>query len=220
MELETVLKHGRKINNFLCIAAMFTCLYLFSLSGLLLVQAKEAGGDNVPSRNLKLGVVDLNSVFEKYEKRKNFDAQLKEQEKKHQKIINDKKKELVNLNEKIQLLDLGSEARRKDEEAFEKKNIELESYAKFAEKSLMKKYKDYFENLYTEVCKEVENIGKLEQYDLIIKKEEPELQSGGISELQFKVGIKAVLYHSDEIDITNRVIETLNKKYSEASKGK
>ncbi|TLD40584.1 MAG: hypothetical protein JETT_3155 [Candidatus Jettenia ecosi] len=220
MELETVLKHGRKINNLLCIAAMFTCLYLFSLSGLSLVQAKEAGGGNVPSRNLKLGVVDLNSVFEKYEKRKNFDAQLKEQEKKHQKIINDKKKELVSLNEKIQLLDLGSEARRKDEEAFEKKNIELESYAKFAEKSLMKKYKDYFENLYTEVCKEVENIGKLEQYDLIIKKEEPELQSGGISELQFKVGIKAVLYHSDEIDITNRVIETLNKKYAEASKGK
>lgn len=200
--------------------AIFICLCLFLLPGLPIAQAKAPSGDTLPSRNLKLGVVDLNSVFEKYEKRKNFDAQLKEQEKKYQKIINDKKKELVSLSEKIQLLDLGSEARKRDEEAFEKKNIELESYAKFAEKSLMKKYKDYFENLYTEVCKEVENIGKLEQYDLIIKKEEPELQSGGISELQFKVGIKAVLYHSEEVDITNQVINTLNKKYSEANKGK
>ena len=98
--------------------------------------------------------------------------------------------------------------------------MELESYAKFAEKSLVKKYKEYFESLYSEVCKEIEGIGKREQYDLIIKKEEPELQGGGISELQFKVGIKTVLYHSDSVDITNQVIDTLNKKYSEASKGK
>lgn len=98
--------------------------------------------------------------------------------------------------------------------------MELESYAKFAEKSLMKKYKDYFESLYTEVCKEVEDLGRREQYDLIIKKEEPELQSGGISELQFKVGIKTVLYHSDALDLTTQLIDILNKKYSEANKGK
>ncbi len=136
------------------------------------MKAKEYGAN----RSLRVGVVDLNTVFEKYEKRKVFDAQLKEQEKQYQKIINDKKKELVSLNEKIQLLDLGSEARKRDEETFEKKNMELESYAKFAEKSLMKKYKDYFGSLYTEVCREIEGIGKREQYDLIIKKEEPELQ--------------------------------------------
>ncbi|MBI5308223.1 MAG: OmpH family outer membrane protein [Planctomycetes bacterium] len=126
----------------------------------------------------------------------------------------------MSLNEKIQLMDLGSEARKKDEETFEKKNLELESFAKFAEKNLVKKYKGYFEGLYSEVCKEVEDIGKREQYDLIIKKEEPELQGGGISELQFKVGIKTVLYNSDAVDLTNRVIDNLNKKYAEVSKGK
>lgn len=194
----------------------FLCLFLLSS-----VSAKEPSAASSPSKGIKVGVVDLNTVFEKYEKRKLFDAQLKEQEKQYQKIVNDKKKELVSLSEKIQLLDLGSEARKKDEETFERKNMELESYAKFAEKSLMKKYKDYFESLYTEVCKEVEDIGKREQYDLIIKKEEPELQSGGITELQFKVGIKTVLYHSDSVDITNQVIDNLNKKYSAAaSKGK
>lgn len=199
------------------VIACLACLYLFSLSS---IQAKEPGAASSSSRGLKVGVVDLNSVFEKYEKRKASDAQLKEQEKQYQKIINDKKKELVGLSEKLQLLDLGSEARKRDEETFEKKNMELESYAKFAEKSLMKKYKDYFGSLYTEVCKEVEDIGKREQYDLIIKKEEPELQSGGISELQFKVGIKTVLYHSESVDITNQVIDNLNKKYSETGKGK
>ncbi len=193
------------------------CLCLFPPVS---IQAKEPGAASASSKGLKVGVVDLNAVFEKYEKRKSFDAQLKEMEKQHQKNVNDKKKELVSLSEKIQLMDLGSEARKKDEESFDRKNMELESYVKFAEKSLAKKYKDSFENLYTEVCKEVENIGKREQYDLIIKKEEPELQSSGISELQFKVGIKTVLYNSENVDITNQVIDNLNRRYSEGSKGK
>lgn len=205
-------KNARIIKKFFIIAS-FMCLYLFPS---LDVQAKNQ--DAAASKSLKIGVVDLNSVFEKYEKRKNLDMQLKEQEQQYQKIINDKRKELVNLSEKIQLLDLGSEARRRNEEAFEKKNIELESYAKFAENSLVKKYRDYFESLYIEVCKEVEDIGKREHYDLIVKKEEPELQGGGITELQFKVGIKTVLFHSEGIDITNQVVDILNKKY--ASKGK
>src|SRR3989304_9817602 len=210
-------KNMGKIKVVFGIIASITCLCLFSLSD---VQAKEQSAAGSSSRGLKVGVVDLNNVFEKYEKRKASDAQLKEQEKQYQKIINDKKKELVSLNEKIQLLDLGSEARKRDEKTFEKKNMELESYAKFAEKNIMRKYKDYFGSLYTEVCREVEDIGKRERYDLIIKKEEPELQSGGISELQFKVGIKTVLYHSESIDMTNQVIDNLNKKYSETGKGK
>lgn len=185
---------------------VFVCMISFRS-----VQAENVGGKSASSGGIKIGVVDLNAVFEKYEKRKQFDALLKEEEKKYQKNISDKKKELGSLGEKIQLLDLGSEARRSNEESFERKNMELESYAKFAEKSLVKKYKFFFESLYKEVCKEIEEMGKREQYDLIIKKEEPELQSGGISELQFKVGIKAVLYHSDAIDITNRVIANLNK---------
>jgi len=196
------------------VVAGILCLFLFSVCA---VHANEPGEAGSPSRGLKVGVVDLNNVFEKYEKRKTFDAQLKEQEKQYQKTITDKKKELVSLNEKIQLLDLGSEVRKKDEETFEKKNMELESYAKFAEKSLLKRYKDYFGSLYTEVCKEVETIGRREQYDLIIKKEEPDLQGGGISELQFKVGIKTVLYHADSVDMTNQVINNLNKKYSETT---
>ncbi|GJQ24826.1 MAG: hypothetical protein HBSAPP01_26160 [Candidatus Brocadia sapporoensis] len=214
---KTVKKKRRMGKGILCIVASVLCLFPWLQNT---TQAKEPEVAASASKGLKMAVVDLNAVFEKYEKRKVFDAQLKEQEKQYQKNVTDRKKELVSLGEKIQLLDFGSEARKKDEETFEKKNMELESYAKFAEKSLAKKYKDYFESLYTEVCKEVEDIGKREQYDLIIKKEEPELQSSGISELQFKVGIKTVLYNSDSVDITNRIINNLNKRFSEGTKGK
>ena len=119
MKLEKSCRKNRgKIKVVFGVIASLTCLYLFSLSG---IQAKEPGAASSSSRGLKVGVVDLNNVFEKYEKRKASDAQLKEQEKQYQKIINDKKKDLVSLNEKIQLLDLGSEVRKRTKKPLKKR---------------------------------------------------------------------------------------------------
>ncbi len=170
------------------------------------------------AKDFKIGIVDVGKVFEKYEKRIALDTKLKDLEKEYQNEINKKRKEMIDLDEETQLLDLGSESRRKNEDMLERKNVELEGYAKFAEKQLLKRYKDFFEKIYGEVVKKVEEIGKKENFDLIIKKEEPELKSGQISDLQFKIGIRTVLYHSKTVDITTNIIDHLNAEYSKEKK--
>ncbi len=169
---------------------------------------------NAGAEDVKIGIVDISKVFEKYKKRIDLDQKLKEQEKEFQDEINKKRKEMIDLDEETQLLDLGSESRTKNEELLERKSVELEGYAKFAERQLLKKYKDFFGNTYDEVVKKVEKIGKQENYDLIIKKEDSGLESGQISDLQFKIGIRTVLYHSKSVDITSSIIENLNTAYS------
>ena len=169
---------------------------------------------NAEAEDFKIGVVDISGVFEKYQKRIDLDQELKEQEQGFQDEINKKRKEIIDLDEETQLLDLGSESRSKNENLLERKNVELEGYAKFAERQLLKKYKDFFENIYEEVVQKVEEIGKQESFDLIIKKEEPDLKSGQISDLQFKIGIRTVLYHSESVDITLDVIDNINATYS------
>ncbi|MFQ5686638.1 MAG: OmpH family outer membrane protein [Candidatus Scalindua sp.] len=169
---------------------------------------------NAEAEGFKIGVVDISGVFEKYDKRKDLDLELKDMEKEFQDEINKKKKEMIDLDEETQLLDLGSETRRKNEDMLERKNVELEGYAKFAERQLLKRYKNLFEQIYGEVVKKVEEVGEKNGYDLIIKKEEPELKSGQISDLQFKIGIRTVLYHSKAVDITANIIEHLNSEYS------
>lgn len=169
---------------------------------------------NAEAEDFKIGIVDISRVFEKYQKRIDLDQKLKEQEKGFQDEVNKKRKEIIDLDEETQLLDLGSESRSNNETMMERKNVELEGYAKFAERQLLKKYKNFFENIYEEVVLKVEEIGKQEGYDLIIKKEESDLKSGRISDLQFKIGIRTVLYHSDSVDITLDVIDNLNASYS------
>ncbi len=186
---------------------IFFITFLMSFTILKMIPA------NAVAEGFKIGVVDISGVFEKYEKRKDLDQELKELEKQFQNEINEKRKEIINLDEETQLLDLGSESRRKNEELLERKSVELEGYAKYAERRLLRRYKELFETVYDAVVKEVEAIGIKGGFDLIIKKEEPELKSGQISDLQFKIGIRTVLYHSKAVDVTSKVIESLNANY-------
>ncbi|MHC4139563.1 MAG: OmpH/Skp family outer membrane protein [Planctomycetota bacterium] len=188
------------------------CLTLALLASFTCTNIKLA---NAEAEDFKIGVVDIGGVFEKYQKRIDLDQKLKEREKEFQEDINKKRKELIDLDEETQLLDLGSESRGKNESLLERKTAELEGYAKFAERQLLKRYKGFFENIYQEVVLKVEEIGKQDNFDLIIKKEEPELKSGQISDLQFKIGIRTVLYHSESVNITLDVIDSLNASYSE-----
>ena len=193
------------------------CLAFVLLASLIYTNINIA---NAEAEDFKIGIVDIGNVFEKYQKRIDLDQELKEQEKEFQDEVNKKRKEIIDLDEETQLLDLGSESRSNNENLMERKNVELEGYAKFAERQLLKKYKNFFENIYQEVVQKVEKIGEQEGFDLIIKNEEADLKSNEISDLQFKIGIRTVLYHSDSVDITFDVVDILNASYSKEKENK
>ncbi len=166
------------------------------------------------AEELKIGIVDINDIFDKYEKRKDLDQKLKDMESEFKEELESKKKVMIDLNEETQLLDLGSEQRNKNMEILERKNVELEGYAKLAEKQLTKRYKNAFEKIYEEITLEVDAFGKENNYSLIIKKEKPDLQSNQISDLQFKIGIRTVLYNSSRVEVTASITERLNERYN------
>ena len=193
------------------------------LCSIACVVAFKSMPQDVVAEELKIGIVDINEIFDKYDKRTDLDQELKETEAEFKKEIESKKKIMIDLNEETQLLDLGSETRNENMEILERKNVEREGYAKFAEQQLTKKYKDAFEKIYEEIVKEVDSFGKEKNYSVIIKKEKPNLQSNQLSDLQFKIGIRTVLYNSSEIDVTPNITERINARYQKeknASAGK
>ncbi len=172
---------------------------------------KEAARD---ASQLKIGVVNINQVLDKYEKRKELEKQFMAFRTQTEQQLRQKQGEIKSLREEIQLLDMGSESRRKNEEAIEKKMLYQQLEEKMAETNLSRKEKEFFEELYQDVCREVENVGKKEKFDIILKKEDFELKSADILELRLKIGIGTVLYYSDALDVTAKVIEALNSHHS------
>ena len=167
---------------------------------------------------IKIGVVDISTVFDKYIKRIALDKQLKDIERLHENTIDRKQNAIMLLREEMELLDMGSKTRMGKEEAIQEKSIEIEVYAKFAEQNLLKKYKEFFEIIYFDVSREVEIYGKKNKFDLVLKKEKPELKSNEIRDLQFKIGINTVLYYSNAVDITSQIIKKINESYSAKAK--
>ena len=187
-------------------------IFVFSIVS---IAALNSMPQDVKAEGFKIGVVDINEIFDKSAKRIDLDQQLKETEAEFKKEIESKKKIMIDLNEETQLLDLGSEERNTNIEILERRNVELEGYAKFAESQLTKKYKNAFEVIYEEIIEEVNFFGKEGNYSVIIKKEKPNLQSNQLSDLQFKIGIRTVLYNSSAIDITQVVTERMNSSYQQ-----
>ena len=74
--------------------------------------------------------------------------------------------------------------------------------------------------IYEEIIKEVDSFGKERNYSVIIKKEKPNLQSNQLSDLQFKIGIRTVLYNSSAIDITQDINRTYERSLPKGEKRK
>ena len=191
------------IKKFILLTFVFGIVWHFVLP--------ESGYSNT---GLKIGVVDISTVFNKYLKRIAFDKQLKDIEKQYEKTIDGKRNTIMLLREEVELLDMGSKTRTEQEDAIQEKSIEIEVYAKFAEQNLLQKYKEYFEIIYVDVSKAVETYGEKNSFGLVLKKEKPELKSNEISDLQFKIGINTVLYYSSTVDITPQIIKNINKSYT------
>lgn len=163
---------------------------------------------------LKIGVININQVLDSYVKRKELEKQFLALKTQTEQQLRQKQSAIKNLRDEVLLMDMGSESRRKNEEIIEKKIMYLQLEEKMAEAKLANKEREFFEELYRDLCNGVESIGKKEEFDLILKREDLELRSGDILELRLKIGISTVLYCSDAINITAKVIEALNSRYS------
>ncbi len=164
-------------------------------------------------KELKVGVVNLNKVFERYDKRKELENNFRNIRAKSEDLLKVKQDEAIALREDIQLLEVGSAARRKKEEELEKLILYLQIEQEVAGKNLAKAEKDFYEELFQDINAVVEEVGKKDGFDLILKKEDIDTKSADLLELRLKIGIGTILYFSNALDVTDKVVEALNRRY-------
>lgn len=164
-------------------------------------------------KEVKVGVVNLNKVFDQYDKRKELENDFRDIRTRSEEVLKTKQDEAMALRDEIQLLEAGSTARKKKEEDMEKLLLYLQIEDEVARKNLAKAEKDFYEELFQDINTVVEEVGKKEGFDLILKKEDVDTKSADLVELRLKIGIGTVLYFSNALDVTDKVVESLNRRY-------
>jgi len=149
------------------------------------------GKDNRSYSEVKIGYVDFEKVFNEYHKTKSGNEILN----KEKSAKEDEGKKLVDsINKMRQEAELLSqEAKKKKEEEIKQKIRELREFSEITRRDLLKKRNDMWKDIFDEIRNVVEAKGKKEGFTVIFDD-------------------KALLYKTEGMDLTDEVIQTLNKE--------
>lgn len=185
--------------------------------GGLVGQLMVAGGGLTPAvadgstGDIKIGFVDVKKVFEKYEKTKDREKQINDEFRLGMEELRVRKVQLEEKKDEILLFGPNSPERRKAE-----KDLALEAFhIEFQEQWLREKVKDDLkrstESLYAEIITKVGEYAEKSGYVAIFKIDEEDIQSFTRNELKLKIHTRSVLYNRPIDDLTDGLIEFLNK---------
>jgi outer membrane protein len=146
---------------------------------------------------IKIGIVDLQKALNESEAGKQAKKDLEEIIKAKQKLIDQKGREIEKLKEEIdkQASVLSEKALRQKQDELDRKMRDYKRFVQDAQDEVKRKEAQLTEEILKELRKVIDEIGKKENFTLILEKVE---------------GV--VLYIDETVDITQKVIETYNKK--------
>ena len=153
------------------------------------------------AQTAKIGVVDYQRVLDSSSAGKTAEAAVAKEHEKMQVKLKDMEKEVMELKEKLEreALVMSKETREEQEREFRIKVNDLKTTEKKFVSDLKQKERELIAKIQEEVNKVVEELGKKDGYLLILERREC-----------------GAVYFPDSIDLTDKVIDTYNKK---AAKG-
>lgn len=144
------------------------------------------------AQETKICTVDLLRVFDEYKKREDFDKDLesktKIKEAERNKLIDD----LKEIQDKLALL--SDQEKEKKQKELTMKSQQLQEMDQKLKQDFRKDWDEKLRQILEDIKKVVEDLAKKEGYTFVLDS-------------------KALLYGSKDMDVTSRIIETLNKNY-------
>ena len=176
----------------------------------VLVYSPPGIAQSRPPATMKVGLVDLGVIFNKFKKKeelekgvrtlkKSFDTEMKKQNKLIRQLDKDAEelegKKLQELEDRIKL-------------EIERRRIMKTRF----EQILRKKLVDMALTLLDEINVEVSKYGKAQGYTVILKVDNQGIGPGQYREKIFRAQVQSILYHDGGIDITQPILKLLNGK--------
>lgn len=158
---------------------------------------------------VKIGVVDLPIVFQKYSKCIEFDKKIKDMTDSMQKELDARKKEIDNMK-----LDLGtllpeSDKYKKLLQDIAEKTSRYKEYREVAAGSIEKKATEASRDSLSMITEAVKKYGRANGYSVIFKSDTLPFTDDFLT-MRAQLGQRSVLYYADGLDVTEDVLKLLN----------
>jgi len=181
------------------------------------------------SAALKVGVVDIVSVTNNYERTKDANADIQVEQANFKAAAEPKVKALEDLRLKRDGFNKGTKEWQQLDDQVLKMRAELNTWMQIERIKIERRHQEVLLDMYRQMTDAVSRIAKQKQIDLIFTQaflEPPQIdvdKAIGLQDLQKRIVGQRVLYPTDVTDITQDVLKILNDEYKakkKASAGK
>ncbi|MBI4713344.1 MAG: OmpH family outer membrane protein [Planctomycetes bacterium] len=174
-------------------------------------RATAPTGNPAPLTELKIGVVNIQDVFQKYKKTKEYEERLQKDKDKEMRAIGALEDKIKTLLDEIGQLDATSNLRRENEQELERLKAEREYRVKSWNKFIKSKVDEQTAKLYKDIREAIGIYAQENNYALVFKTE-PMISETETEDSTEKINLRAVLYHHKSLDITEAIIKLLNRE--------
>ena len=188
----------------------FTLLVAVTVFGVTVLKVPDARSQESPG--MKVGTVDLLTVFQGYNRVKDQQVRLQAEYQKLTAQLQQKQKSLQDRVKTIGKLD--AIKRRLEEKSIQESIFELDFESKWSQRSAALDSNQLTWGIYAEVLEEIDRTAKANGYDYVLKAESGEFKVNPEVDAMKVIGIRQLLYHNREHDLTQKVLRGLNQKYA------
>jgi Skp family chaperone for outer membrane proteins len=170
--------------------------------------------------SLRVAVVNMTRVWDGYQKRVSLDGKLTQLRETKAQTLRQKTEEITQLSQKLELLAPGSTQRDQADRELQQKQVESRNLTDLSTQEVARKYLEYWDIVYNDICAATDKVAQQEGYDLVLKRVDRRPRTGSLQELQGKIEGMTVLYASSRLDLTEKVLTSLNEEFARAPETK
>lgn len=194
------------------VVAVLSCVLSLSVTAWGQAQPKEGAAPAVSNAPHKVALVDMAFVFKNYKKFEVLREDLKEEIQASEGEAKSRAEAVQNLQKTMKALNEGSPEFTTAEQKLAKASAEFEAFRRQAQREFLKKESQIYHQVYTEASEAVAKYAKYYNYTLVIRFNREDLDTENAQKLIEGMN-RQVVYHRVEDDITESVVDFLNKMY-------
>jgi len=189
----------------------FVLVTVLVLGGVVAVNARTM----LAGQPTSAAVVDVQLTFSSIKEKLQVESELKSHLEQLNRDEQDRKRELEELKSDLEILAPDTPAYNDKQAKLEHSAIELQAWRTFQTQKLSQERGLQVEKLYRKMLDAIASIAEQNGYDLVLFKEKPVDFRGAKPEaLNTLIQVRKVLWSSDQLDLTDEVIQLMNNQFS------
>ena len=157
-------------------------------------------------------VVDVRRLLSELKQRQELDAGLQQKVQAFQNTVDERRRELAGLKQELDMLAEGQPEHTQGMEELQLKQLEFQAWQQFQQQKLQREQVRLQEQLYSKAMEGVGAVAQRMGFDMVLFKEgEIGFDQSQPQAAIAQISLRKVLWASDRIDITNAVLDHLNR---------